>query len=87
MIAHGNLRQIPFCLFDVCRLKISPLYNLRNLIKTKSFNYFQERVNFEFETMFETGVDEMNWDDTVSSFQIEPSLVQFQDFLSHFCVL
>ncbi|XP_072017965.1 uncharacterized protein [Amphiura filiformis] len=24
----------------------------------------QERVNFEFETMFETGVDEMNWDDT-----------------------
>lgn len=27
----------------------------------------QERVNMEFETMFETGVDEMSWDDTVSN--------------------
>lgn len=26
---------------------------------------FQKRVNFEFEKMFETGVDEMSWDDTV----------------------
>ena len=26
-------------------------------------------MNFEFETMFETGVDENNWDDTVSLFQ------------------
>ncbi|XP_063962485.1 uncharacterized protein LOC135155919 [Lytechinus pictus] len=26
----------------------------------------EERVNFEYETMFETGVDEMSWDDTVS---------------------
>ena len=25
-----------------------------------------ERVNLEFETTFETGVDEMSWDDTVS---------------------
>lgn len=25
----------------------------------------QERVNPEFEVMFETGVDEMSWDDTV----------------------
>ncbi len=25
----------------------------------------EERVNFEFETLFETGVDEMSWDDTV----------------------
>ena len=28
--------------------------------------HVQERINFEFETMFETGVDEMSWDDTVS---------------------
>lgn len=26
----------------------------------------KNRVNFEFETLFETGVDEMSWDDTVS---------------------
>lgn len=31
-----------------------------------SVSFFQSRVNFEFETMFETGVDEMSWDDTVS---------------------
>ena len=29
------------------------------------FSTFQERINFEFEKMFETGVDEMSWDDTV----------------------
>ena len=28
--------------------------------------FVQERVNLTFETMFETGVDEMSWDDTVS---------------------
>lgn len=27
----------------------------------------QERVDRSFETLFETGVDEMSWDDTVSS--------------------
>ena len=26
----------------------------------------KERINFDFETLFETGVDEMSWDDTVS---------------------
>ena len=26
----------------------------------------QERVNRDLETIFETGVDEMSWDDTVS---------------------
>ena len=26
---------------------------------------FQERINFEYEKLFETGVDEMSWDDTV----------------------
>ena len=26
----------------------------------------QERINFAFETLFETGVDEMSWDDVVS---------------------
>ena len=26
----------------------------------------EERINFEYETLFETGVDEMSWDDTVS---------------------
>ena len=28
-------------------------------------SFFQERVNPEFEALFETGVDEMSWDDTV----------------------
>ena len=33
----------------------------------KIINYIiQERINFHFETLFETGVDEMSWDDTVS---------------------
>ncbi|XP_071117341.1 uncharacterized protein [Haliotis cracherodii] len=27
-------------------------------------SFIKSRVNFEFETMFETGVDEMSWDDT-----------------------
>ncbi len=26
----------------------------------------QERVNWDFEVLFETGVDEMSWNDTVS---------------------
>ena len=25
----------------------------------------EDRVNYAFETLFETGVDEMSWDDTV----------------------
>ena len=39
----------------------------------------QERVNFDFETMFETGVDEMSWDDTVSIQVIKQSM----HFFSH----
>lgn len=31
-----------------------------------SFIETQKRVNRDYETMFETGVDEMSWDDTVS---------------------
>ena len=34
------------------------------------FSTFQERINFEFEKMFETGVDEMSWDDTVGCIYI-----------------
>ena len=30
---------------------------------------WQERVDRDLETMFETGVDEMSWDDTVSKNQ------------------
>ena len=29
------------------------------------FAFAKERVNFYFETLFETGVDENSWDDTV----------------------
>ena len=28
---------------------------------------FQKRVNSKFEVMFETGVNELSWDDTVSN--------------------
>jgi hypothetical protein len=30
------------------------------------FFVIQDRTNLKFDTMFETGVDEMPWDDTVS---------------------
>ena len=35
------------------------------------FLSLQKRVNKGFEIMFETGVDEMAWDDTVSDLIIE----------------
>lgn len=49
---------------SACSLSLLILVN--NSIYLK-YCYFQERVNLEFETMFETGVDEMSWDDTVRS--------------------
>ncbi len=38
------------------------------------FVSLQERVNKDFEIMFETGVDEMSWDDTVSLHYLLSSL-------------
>jgi hypothetical protein len=41
-------------------------YSLTSLLSPPPSPSPQKRVNREFETMFETGVDEMSWDDTVS---------------------
>ena len=44
----------------------------------------QKRVNREFETMFETGVDEMSWDDTVSD---NTMVFQHATPQSHICTI
>ena len=46
-----------------------------------NLNYFlfQERIDFYFETLFETGVDEMSWDDTVNE-----NILSFMSFYHGF---
>ena len=58
---------MPYLLFlkKQQNFKLSSAANYRWRFKGVCFSTFQERINFEFEKMFETGVDEMSWDDTV----------------------
>ena len=44
-----------------CNTAMCYLYILNFIL----FVFIKERVNFLFETLFETGVDENSWDDTV----------------------
>ena len=52
-------------IFSICYWDVSIVSVAVSLICI-NYTIFQSRINAEFEKIFETGVDEMCWDDTVS---------------------
>ena len=71
-LLSASLSSTPYFYACKCSLFLSAMYSIPSIIPSllcisfrfRSFSS-QKRINRPFETMFETGVDEMSWDDTV----------------------